>query len=201
MRSEASDPELDSLLAKFDTAGGVVDYVFLERPDAGPPHIRHRAAALAGMAEIDRRLEQWAARNASAKYPIEMFFRVRWDESKLIGTPVSFPTFWGTDDVEPKPIGDRAWSIPNVDGYKTAFFHPPYGLYGLKDSPTDQTDLFASINTYVLGADPERAEIFSWSTDWSNYFEAGHEWWGAFYWTINPADSQRMVVVAASSTD
>lgn len=62
---------------------------------------------LVGMAEIDRRLEQWAVHKASSKYPIEMFFRVRWDEAKLTGEPVNFPTFWGTDDVEPKPIGDR----------------------------------------------------------------------------------------------
>jgi hypothetical protein len=198
MRSEVSDPDLDALLAKFDAAGGVLDYVFLERPDAGSPHTCHRIAALAGMAEIDSRLVQLATRNASAEYPIEKFFRVRWDESKLTGQPVSFPTFWGTDDVEPKPIGDRAWSIPNVDGYKTAFFHPPYTLRG---SASEKEELFAGINRCVLGADAERAEIFSWSTDWSNYFEAGHEWWGAFYWTIRPASSQRMVVVGASSTD
>jgi hypothetical protein len=106
--------------------------------------------------------------------------------------------FWGTDDVEPKPIGDHAWSIPNVDGYKPAFFHPPYGLEG---SPSEKAELFASINRYVLGVDPERAEIFSWSTDWSDYFEPGHEWWGAFFWTIRPVSSPSMVVVGASCTD
>lgn len=198
MRSETSDPELGSLLARFAAAGGVLDYVFVGRQDDGLPHAQHRSAALAGMAEVDRRLEQWAIRNTSAKYPIEMFYRVRWDEMKLKGEPVSLSTFWGTDDVEPKPLGDHAWSIPNVDGYKTAFFHPPYSLRGSAD---EKAELFASINKYVLGADPERAEIFSWSTDWSNYFEAGHEWWGAFYWTIRPAGSQLIAVVGASSTD
>lgn len=198
MRSEAADPELDSLLARFDAAGGVLDYVFVGQAGDGLPHARHRAAALAGMAEIDRRLEQWAVQNTSAKYPIEMFYRVRWDESKLTGEPMSFQTFWGTDDVAPKPLGDRAWSIPNVDGYKTAFFHPPYSLRG---SAAEMVDLFAGINKYVLGADPERAEIFSWSTNWSNYFEAGHEWWGAFYWTICTADTHLLAVVGASSTD
>jgi hypothetical protein len=183
---------------RYDAAGGVLDYVFLEPHDARSPHAWHRAAALAGMAEIDYRLKQWAIRHASEKYPIDKFFRVRWDEAKLTGGPVSFSTFWGTDDVEPKPVGDRAWAIPNVDGYKTAFFHPPYGLQG---SAREKEELFAGINRYVLGADPERAEIFSWSTDWSNYFEAGHEWWGAFYWTIRPAGSQRIIVVGASATD
>jgi len=194
MRSRAVDPELDSLLARFDAAGGVLDYVFLKQKDAAS----HRAAVLAGMAEIDRRLEQWAVQKSSADLPIETFFRVRCDETKLTGEQVSFAKFWGTDDVEPQPVGDRAWSIPNIDGYKTAFFHPPYGLRG---SSSEKHELFARINRFVLGTEPERAEIYSWSTDWSNYFEAGHEWWGAYYWTIRPADSERMVVVAGSSTD
>ena len=198
MQNEASDPELRSHLARFDAAGGVLDYVFLKGGITGPPLARHRAAAIAGMAEIDRRLERWAVRHASTKHPIEMFFRVRWDEAILIGQPVSFTTFWGTDDVEPEPISERAWSIPEVDGYKTAFFLPPHTLRG---STSEKIDLFININKHVLGADPERAEIFSWSTDWSNYFEAGLEWWGAFYWTIRPSGSQRMVVVGASSTD
>ena len=198
MRNVATEPKLCALLERYDTAGGVLDYAFLEPHYGGPPHAIHRAGALAGMAEIDRRLEQRAVDMASEKYPVEMFFRVRWDEAKLTGAAVSFSTFWGTDDVEPKPIGERAWSIPNVDGYKTAFFHPPYGLQG---EASEKAELFTGINRYVLGEEPERAEIFSWSTDWSNYFEAGHEWWGAFCWTIRPADSQRIVMVAASSTD
>ena len=198
MRSGASDPRLDSLLERFDVAGGVLDYVFVESNNDTPPHANHRSAALAGIAEIDRRLEQWAIQRASATIPIERFFRVRWDEAKLTGEPVSLSTFWGSDDVEPKPIGDQAWSIPTVDGYKTAFFHPPYGLRG---SPDEKVGLFAGINEYLLGVNPEGAEIFSWSTDWSNYFEAGREWWGTFYWTIRPVGSQLIAVVGASSTD
>ena len=187
MRNEADDPELRSLLARFDVMGGVLDYVFIELPEAGPPHARHRVAALAGMAEINLRIKQCG-----------IAFRLCWDEAKQTGKPVSFSNFWGTDDVEPKQIGASAWSVPMVDGYKPAFFHPPYGLGG---SANEKRELFAAINRYALGADPDRAEIFSWSTDWSNYFEAGHEWWGAFYWTVRPAGSQRMVVIGASSTD
>ncbi len=125
-------------------------------------------------------------------------FRIRWDEARLTGKPVSLSAFWGTDDIEPKPMGDNAWSIPNVDGYKTAFFHPPYGLDG---STSENIELFTGINKHALGTAPELAEIYMWSTDWSNYFDAGLEWWGAFYWTIRPAGSQLMVVIGASSTD
>lgn len=94
--------------------------------------------------------------------------------------------------------GGGAYTLPEVDGYKTAFFHPPYGLQA---KAGEITDLFEAINRFVLGDVPEQAEIYAWSTDWSNYFDAGHEWWGAFYWTIRPFGKPYVVVVGASSTD
>ena len=43
--------------------------------------------------------------------------------------------------------------------------------------------------------------VMAWSTDWSNYFEAGKEWWGAFYWTILLEEKQEIIVIGASATD
>jgi hypothetical protein len=179
----APDEGLTALLERLDAIGGVLDYVALRASAEVASPASHRAAALAGIAEIGRRLG-WA--------------RLQWDESKLSGEPVSFTTFWGTDDVRPKPLGQNGWSIPNVDGYKTAFFHPPYRLL-CSDGESEQ--LFDKINAFVLGSAPAGCEIFSWSTAWSNYFDAGKEWWGAFYWTVRPAKSDRLYVIGASSTD
>jgi hypothetical protein len=189
MRNLEPEPELFSLLSRYDAAGGIIDYVFLEAEEVESSYACHRAAALAGMAEIDRRLERRAVSRASDEFPIEMFFRLRWDEAKLKGGPVGFTEFWGTDEER---------SIPEVDGYKTAFFNPPHSMSG---SAAEKQELFNGINRYVLGDDPESAEILSWSTDWSNYFEAGNEWWGAFFWTVRPFGSKRIAVVGASSTD
>jgi hypothetical protein len=191
--------ELARLLTAYRANGGVLDFVFFETaPGVSPSPEMHRTAALEAMAAIDRGLEQWAADHASEQTPFDWFYRVHWDETKLEGGPVFFETFWGTDDVEPKPIGERAWNIPTVDGYKTAFFHPPHGLRGYEP---ETSELFASINQFVLGDEPAKAQIFSWSTDWSNYFEAGHEWWGAFFWTVHPAGTTRLVAIGASATD
>jgi hypothetical protein len=183
MRILSSNPELSALLGTYDSVGGALDFVFF-----GPHTISdasHRLAALAGMAEIARRHET-------------RVYRIHWDEAKLAGNPVTFPEFWGSDDAEPKPLGELAESIPEVDGYKTAFFLPPHGLSG---GSSENDALFVKLNRFVFGSNPERIEIFSWSTDWSNYFDAGHEWWGDFFWTIRQAESDQFVVIAASTTD
>jgi len=168
----------------------VLDYVFVD-PGAFGDRLEHRETALNGMAEIAIRLER--------------YWKIQWDEDSLKGRPVTFAEFWGADDVASKPVltDDPKWAgrvvlNPNVDGYKTAFFCPPHGLRG---SFKENAELFSRINEYVLGEHADQAEIYAWSTDWSDYFESGLEWWGAFYWTIRPVRSSRMVVVAASTTD
>ena len=88
--------------------------------------------------------------------------------------------------------------MPGVDGYKTAFFLPPTGFSG---SYEENEELFAAINKHVLGPHPETAEIFSWSNDWSNYFDDGLEYWGAFMWSVRPAGSNYIAVIGASATD
>jgi hypothetical protein len=191
------EPELDLavLLIRYEGAGGTLDYVFEESDNLTSAFEFHRAAALAGMAELDRRLVQHAIRNVSEEFPIDAFYRLHWNEELLRGEQVSIGTFWGADNADPDSFGKRDWYI---DGYKKAFFHPVHFLQG---TVSENEELFAGINSYVLGDDPERAEIFSWSTDWSDYFNAGHEWWGEFYWTIQSAGSNQIAVIGASDTD
>jgi hypothetical protein len=196
MREVKFSDELAALLDQYDSIGGVLEFGVFEPQDRAEPEILHRAAALEFIASYDRTLEK--AAKESKEFPIERFWRLKWTPDKAIGTRVTFAEFWGTDDVESKQIESNAWLIPSIDGFKPAFFHPPYGLQGSYQS---QTDLFNKIVTGLLGSEPQDAEIFSWSTDWSNYFDAGHEWWGAFYWTIRPKDSNRYLVIAASTTD
>jgi hypothetical protein len=198
MREISPDPELARLLADFGRRGGVLDFVFLQSEKEMPPPEPHRAAALAGMAAIDRRLETYAEATTSTQYPIEIFYRVTWDAARLTGEQIPFETFWGSDDATPTQTSQTSWTIPNVDGYKTAFFLPPYPLRG---SEQEHQQLFASINAFLLGPNPNACEIFSWGTDWSNYFDAGKEWWGAFFWTLREPDADVFTVIGASSTD
>ena len=182
-----NNPELAALLERFEAAGGTLDFLCLQWRDVGSLYASHRAVALAGMAAIR---DGWHRKGASLD--------VEWDQEKLNGGLVNLATFWGTDTPEHQLFGFGMHDMP--DGYKSAFFDPPYGLFG-RASDREMIDLFNAINRHILGSEPDRAEIFSWSTDWSNYFDAGHEWWGAFYWTIRPSGSDRVFVVAGSTTD
>lgn len=43
--------------------------------------------------------------------------------------------------------------------------------------------------------------IYQLSNDWSNYFDAGKEWWGTFFWTLYDKTTNQITVIAASITD
>jgi hypothetical protein len=47
----------------------------------------------------------------------------------------------------------------------------------------------------------ENTIIYQWNTDWSDYFEDGHEWWGAFMWTVELTDKNIIIAIAGSATD
>lgn len=198
MKEITSEIGIAPLLARYREVGGVLDYIFLEIESEKHAEQLHRNAALAGMVVIDGREAQWAASQATPAYPIENFFRPHWDESKISGRRIDLAEFWGLDDMEPKRWNKDAYSLPENEGYKRSFWYPPYTMDATEK---EKLELFCEINKYVLGNDPKAAEIFAWSTDWSTYFDRGHEWWGAFYWTIRPVGCAYIVVVGASASD
>jgi hypothetical protein len=52
--------------------------------------------------------------------------------------------------------------------------------------------LFDNINKLI---------IYSWQTNCSNYFDAGKEWWGSFFWTVYNPTKKWYIGIAASTTD
>ena len=78
--------------------------------------------------------------------------------------------------------------------YRKAFLYPPHqsGCNG-KD--------FAHVNAVLFPNGTEDLEVYEWSTDWSDYFDDGHEWWGALCLTVYDRSLDRFVVITASATD
>lgn len=78
--------------------------------------------------------------------------------------------------------------------YRRAFLYPPYeNGYTGKD--------FAKVNAALFPNGTADLEVFEWTTDWSDYFDEGHEWWGALCLTVYDKSAGRFVVITASASD
>lgn len=78
--------------------------------------------------------------------------------------------------------------------YRKAFLNPPHGCsYTKKD--------FELVNTLLFPKGTEELEVYQWTTDWSEYFDEGHEWWGALCYTVYDKALDRFAVILASATD
>ncbi len=81
-----------------------------------------------------------------------------------------------------------------VLNYRTAFLYPPHGNHY-----TDKD--FDKINAALFPNGTDCLEPFQWSTEWSDYFDDGHEWWGALCLTVYDRKADRFVIIMASATD
>ena len=78
--------------------------------------------------------------------------------------------------------------------YRKAFLRPPYeNGYTGKD--------FERVNASLFPNGTEELEIYEWTTDWSEYFDEGHEWWGTLCLTVYDKTLDRFAVIMASATD
>ncbi len=87
-----------------------------------------------------------------------------------------------------------AEEIPGRLTYRRAFLKPPYGCnYTEAD--------FDKVNATLFPRGTDALEIYEWSTDWSAYFDDGHEWWGTLCLSIYDHRLKRFVIILASATD
>ncbi|MDO4800318.1 MAG: hypothetical protein Q4A52_07390 [Bacillota bacterium] len=88
------------------------------------------------------------------------------------------------------PTPSKGEQIP----YWYAFWETPHTSgYGAED--------FIKVNSALFPRGTEELEVYEWSTDWSNYFDAGREWWGTACWSVYDKSLNRYVVLMASATD
>lgn len=78
--------------------------------------------------------------------------------------------------------------------YRKAFLCPPH-----ENSYTDSD--FERVNAVLFPGGTDGLEVYRWTTDWSEYFDEGHEWWGALCLTVYDKSLDRFVVIMASATD
>ena len=101
------------------------------------------------------------------------------------------------DSAQGRPVSAEAPFIrlpgdaPNL---RKAVLDPPHG------SHYDEA-AFGALCDALFPKGRSRLEVFEWSTDWSDYFDDGHEWWGSMCYTVYDRSLDRYAVLLASETD
>ena len=102
-----------------------------------------------------------------------------------------------------KEMIENAITIDQEDkekiGFVYAFLDPPYSFMCGK-TIFEKGNFFLDF-CRLLFTDISQIEVYKWSTDSSNYFDEGKEWWGAFFWTVYNPYWDRYIGIIASETD
>ena len=70
-------------------------------------------------------------------------------------------------------------------------------VHGRRNKPED----FKKVNEVLFPNGTDALDIYEWTTDWSDFFDAGHEWYGACCWSVYDKSVNRYVVMLVSATD
>jgi hypothetical protein len=206
------DPELLSLLIEYHLAGGAIDFVLINaRSVSGNDYEVHREAAAFGLRAIATREGYPADYTSVSLGPLTIFlprWRLPWRRKNLrLAVSHYWPAPELTTDfdrlngkrIDPESFANGEPGCEFVTrGYKGAFCDPPYPL---ELSVSRVSRLYESINKRLFGDLRTVAEIYSWSTDWSSYFDQSKEWWGAFLWTVRKDSNSPVIWIGASASD
>ena len=202
MHELTQDPFYELIDKEYDRC--VIDYCLIV-PDAPYRGIRsHREAVLFAMLKVIERYladqraseEKWAEEVAVDFFPWSLDFgkaearQIDPEEFLFVPTVVRKIKGGATIYDRKDPDVDAGEQIP----YWYAFLEPPQWFDA---TPED----FARVNGVLFPNGADALEVYEWTTDWSNYFDAGHEWWGTACWSAYDKYLNRFTVLFASATD
>ena len=202
MRELIDDPFYELIQDTYDRC--VIDYHLIEDKTPYQGYRSHKDAVLFAMIkQIERYIdEQLASEVACCKevrdepFPWNLDIgraqAVRIDPEKLLLVPKIVRKIKGGSTIydQHDPDVDAGEQIP----YWYAFLEPPQYFDA---TPED----FERVNASLFPKGTDGLEVYEWTTDWSNYFEAGHEWWGTACWSVYDRRMDRYIVIMASATD
>lgn len=192
MQKLLRDPFYETLKA-YDRLA--VDYCLMESAYPHRGYLSHKEAVL------------YAARSLCEEYPW-----VTVDAEKATGKEIPSERLFALPD---KPwrttahdttlyhaVGTEGGRIP----YWYAFLEPPHKTgpvirNGVLLRDTYGREDFETVNRALFPMGTDALEVCEWSTDWSNYFDAGREWWGTLCLSVFDRKLNRYAVIMASSAD
>ena len=223
--------EIPKFIEKYKTyerEGGMIDFrIFqLDTEQDDIPYQKHLAVAqqtlISVAEEVNTRLDRIAAKskiNRKKLFTMDYDFGVLKDSGKEIS--VQDFMGWQYEEVsrriilsgeklynqyfyyDDKEVPEKAVAMTEEDlkkeAFAYAFFQPPYSFMITK-SNFEKGNFFLDF-CRLLFTDISQIEVYKWSTDSSNYFDEGKEWWGAFFWTVYNPYWDRYIGILASTTD
>ena len=221
-------PKIIEKCKAYEREGGVIDFRFfqLDTEQDNTPYQKHLAVAqqtLISVAEqVNTRLDRMAAKlkmNRRELFTMDYDFNILKDSGKEIS--VQDFMGWQYEEVSgkiilsggkqrnqyfyynDKEVPEKAVALAGEDrekiGFVYAFLEPPYSFMCGK-TIFEKGNFFLDF-CRLLFTDISQIEVYMWSTDSSNYFDAGKEWWGAFFWTVYNPYWDRYIGIVASTTD
>ena len=185
MRELLNDP-FYSFIEKYDRC--VIDYCLIEDDTPYQGYRSHKDAVLFAMLKVIERDDEpfpWNLDIGKAQaHPI--------DPAELLHVPEILRT---------NHAGQRFYDCKLPDSLKGeqipywyAFLEPPHASgYGPDD--------FRKVNSVLFPEGTDELKIYEWTTDWSNYFDDGREWWGTACWSVYDKHMNRYIVILAEATD
>ena len=202
MHELTQDPFYELIDGKYHRC--VIDYCLIA-PDFPYRGIRsHREAVLFALLKVIERYlaEQRASEEKLPDGVRDDFFPWSLDFAKAKAHRIDAEEFLFAPTVVRTVKGGSAIydrKSPDIDAgepmpYWYAFLEPPQWFDA---TPED----FRRVNEALFPEGADALEVYEWTTDWSNLFDAGHEWWGAACWSVYDKRLDRFAVLFASATD
>ena len=183
MHELINDPFYE-LIEKYDRC--IIDYCLIEDDTPYQGYCSHKDAISFSMLKLQERYSfQWNQDIGKAQAH-------QIDQAELLHVPQILRTdrvgrrFY--DCTIPDPL--KGEQIP----YWYAFLEPPH------TSDYEPND-FCKVNLCLFPKGTDGLEIYEWTTDWSDYFDDGHEWWGTACWSVYDKRMNRYAVIMAEATD
>lgn len=216
-------PAQSALLKKYERSGVVVDTAVLQLRSVGKDQYQMlKMAALSGMQVFAERYRLEFQQHNPGK-DIADYFSIQIDpDIELSGQHISFEAFLGPGfDIRENQLKLFSYNPQArilyhsvTEGFVKALLDPPHSI-GQSGDPADPKylhqltqDLSQMLRDYLREIlhlenlnETSHLVIYQWSDDWSNYFDAGQEWWGTFFWTVYDTQRQTVAVIGASTTD
>jgi hypothetical protein len=209
--------ELQRLFTTLKEARGEIDYVLIggiSPDDFTDSYTLHKEAATFSLEMLTHRSYNLRftekgpqSRKEAAKAKGTRILPAEFFQPGHIGIPFELSNILTSEEFETEHlkldqnIFSRGEIGQYIRGYHYAFYYPPYNLQGLRDENGYSLEwLFSAMNHALFGDDNEALTIYAWSTDWADYFNQGHEWWGSFLWTVYSTQTKLMVGIAASAS-